>query len=75
MSSLTLGAVIGALPLVVKVGAKFVVAWPFTFHFLNGVRNLVWTSGRFLANRQVIRSGMVPVGFATVGAVGLACFV
>ncbi|KAL4944187.1 hypothetical protein BDV06DRAFT_210485 [Aspergillus oleicola] len=58
----------------VKVGVKTLVAWPFLFHCLNGVRHLVWDTGRGLNNRAVIRSGWVVVGVSGVGGVLLGLY-
>ncbi|KAL4914915.1 hypothetical protein BDW62DRAFT_204135 [Aspergillus aurantiobrunneus] len=55
-----------------KFALKFGVALPFTFHALNGVRHLVWDTGRGLTNLQVARSGWAVVGGSVVGAVLLA---
>lgn len=75
VSAAALAAAFGALPLLAKVGAKFAVALPFVFHCANGVRNLVWSTARFLGIRQVVRSGWFTVGVAVLGAGGLAWFV
>ncbi|KAL8959487.1 MAG: hypothetical protein Q9193_003658, partial [Seirophora villosa] len=45
------------LPTLVKGGLKFLVALPFTFHSFNGVRHLIWDSGREFANKSVVRTG------------------
>lgn len=62
----------GALPVLVKVGLKFGVALPFTYHSFNGVRHLVWDFGRELSNKQVARSGWAVVGLSLVGSAVLA---
>lgn len=51
---------------------KFLVSVPFVFHCVNGVRHLVWDSGRQFGNRRVVRSGWVVVGATVVGSLGLA---
>ena len=56
----------------VKVGVKFAVALPFTFHAFNGVRHLVWDTGRELGNRQVQVTGWAVVGASVVGSGVLA---
>ncbi|RDW79269.1 succinate:quinone oxidoreductase subunit C [Aspergillus mulundensis] len=57
-----------------KFAIKFAVAYPFTFHAFNGVRHLVWDTGRGLTNRQVARSGWAVVGASGVVATLLAAW-
>lgn len=33
------------LPVAVKSGVKLALAWPFTFHFCNGIKQLIYDSG------------------------------
>ena len=72
IESPALAAAVGSLPIVAKVALKFGVAFPFTFHSFNGLRHLVWDSGRGFANQTVIRSGWFVVGLSTVSAAVLA---
>lgn len=51
---------------------KLGLAMPFTYHCINGVRHLVWDTGRFLTNKQVIQTGWAMVGLSTVSALALA---
>lgn len=51
---------------------KGVVSLPFTYHCWNGVRHLVWDSGRQFANRQVQVSGYFVIGLTVVSSLGLA---
>lgn len=67
-----MAAAFGAWPVAAKVAAKFTVAFPFTFHGLNGVRHLVWDMGRELSNKQVQRTGWAVVGLSVTGAAILA---
>ncbi|KAI4087603.1 MAG: hypothetical protein LQ344_006667 [Seirophora lacunosa] len=62
------------LPTLVKGGLKFLVALPFTFHSFNGVRHLIWDSGREFANKSVVRSGWVVMGLTVVSSLGLAVY-
>ncbi|KAL8929486.1 MAG: hypothetical protein Q9208_001155 [Pyrenodesmia sp. 3 TL-2023] len=62
----------GELPTAVKAGMKFLIALPFTFHSFNGVRHLMWDSGRELANKSVVRTGWAVLGLTVVSSVGLA---
>lgn len=54
------------------MAVKFGVSLPFTFHSLNGVRHLVWDTGRELSNKAVQRTGWFVVGATVVGSGVLA---
>jgi hypothetical protein len=41
----TLVATFGSLPVAAKLGIKSVVAFPFAFHSINGLRHLTWDAG------------------------------
>ena len=71
VSSASLTASFGALPAVVKAGVKFVVALPFVFHTVNGVRHLVFDTGRGMGMVMVKRSGWAVVAVTVLGAAGL----
>ena len=45
MDVASLVAAFGALPVAAKVGIKSIVAFPFAFHSINGLRHLVWDTG------------------------------
>lgn len=51
---------------------KFGVSLPFTYHSWNGIRHLVWDSGRSFGNRQVQVTGFVVIGLTVVSSVALA---
>ncbi|MCJ1420643.1 hypothetical protein MMC32_007002 [Xylographa parallela] len=61
-------AAFGSLPLLAKVGLKFSVALPFTFHSFNGIRHLVWDTGRELSNKAVQNTGWAVVGISVASA-------
>lgn len=44
----TIAAAFGSLPLFVKTGVKFALSMPFTYHGFNGIKHLVWDTGRLL---------------------------
>ncbi|EXJ76558.1 succinate dehydrogenase (ubiquinone) cytochrome b560 subunit [Cladophialophora psammophila CBS 110553] len=71
LESASLAASFAALPVVLKVGLKALVAFPFTFHGLNGIRHLVWDTGAAFTNQQVIWTGWTVVGLSVVSALGL----
>ncbi|KAL8681359.1 MAG: hypothetical protein Q9186_002502 [Xanthomendoza sp. 1 TL-2023] len=72
LESSALAASFAELPTAVKLLLKFGVAVPFTFHSFNGVRHLVWDSGREFANKSVVRTGYVVMGLTVVSSGGLA---
>ena len=45
MDVATMVAAFGSLPVAAKVGIKAVVAFPFAFHSINGLRHLAWDTG------------------------------
>jgi len=75
LDSASLVAAFASWPVLAKMLAKFAFAMPFTFHSFNGVRHLFWDMGKQFSNAQVIRTGWITVGVATVSALGLALFV
>ncbi|PYI09957.1 hypothetical protein BO78DRAFT_361758 [Aspergillus sclerotiicarbonarius CBS 121057] len=75
LSSTALVTAFGALPLAAKVGIKFLVAWPFTFHLFGGVRYLATATARTLDNKaQFIKIAWAVVGTSAVAAAGLAVY-
>lgn len=76
LSSASLVAAFGGLPVAVKLAAKFCVAWPFTFHFLSGIRYIATSTGKTLNNKQVvIKIAWGVIGLSALSAVGLVAFV
>jgi succinate dehydrogenase (ubiquinone) cytochrome b560 subunit len=75
LDSVSLAAAFGAWPLLAKAGVKFALAWPFTFHCLNGLRHLMWDFALGFKNKFVIQSGWTVVGASLLSALGLAAFV
>ncbi|KIX98682.1 uncharacterized protein Z520_05983 [Fonsecaea multimorphosa CBS 102226] len=71
LESASLAASFAALPVILKVGLKALVAFPFTFHGLNGIRHLIWDTGAAFTNQQVIWTGWTVVGLSVVSALGL----
>lgn len=65
-------SVIATVPTAAKIGAKFLVAFPFTFHSFNGVRHLLWDTARGLTLKGVYSTGYTVLGLSTVSAVALA---
>lgn len=59
LDSATMVDAFGSLPIAVKTGLKFCVAMPFTYHAFNGVKHLIWDTGRLLGNVQIRRASWV----------------
>lgn len=54
------------------IAAKFTLAYPFTFHLVNGVRHLFWDTGKFLKMKEVYSTGYAMLGTAAVMAAVLS---
>lgn len=52
---------------------KFAVSLPFSFHSWNGIRHLVWDTGRELSNRQIQLTGWTVVGLTFLSS-GILAF-
>ncbi|CAF9922895.1 MAG: hypothetical protein HETSPECPRED_005176 [Heterodermia speciosa] len=68
LESASMAAAFGSLPVTAKVLLKFGIAMPFTFHSYNGVRHLMWDTGRGLTNKEVVRTGWTVVGLSVVSS-------
>jgi len=60
-----------SLPEWAKYTGKTILAIPFTFHSLNGLRHLTWDSTKLLSNSAVTRSGYAVVAGTIVSTVAL----
>ncbi|KAJ3877835.1 SDHC, cytochrome b subunit of succinate dehydrogenase [Lentinula edodes] len=58
------------LPDAVKYTGKFILALPFSFHSWNGIRHLLWDSGKFLTVK-----GAYSIGYAVLGATTISTLV
>lgn len=56
MDSASFANTFAGLPLVLKEGAKFAIAFPFVFHFLNGIKQVVYDAGIGYAKRTIKRA-------------------
>lgn len=72
VSATAIAGAFGALPLVVKIAAKFILATPFTFHAFNGVRHLIWDMVKLVNNKGVISSGKIVLGLTAISSAILA---
>lgn len=59
------------LHMIVTTMAKFIIALPFSFHFLNGIRHIIWDVGYLWTPIEVDRSGYILLFLAVALAVHL----
>lgn len=52
--------------------AKFILAFPFSYHFCNGIRHLIWDLGKFLNLQGVYTTGYTMLGLAGVMTIVLS---
>lgn len=71
LESASLVAAFAGLPVAVKAGAKFLVAWPFVFHLFNGVRHAAYDMAWGFNKRVIVRSGWYLWGASIVASLGL----
>ncbi|KAI1414463.1 succinate dehydrogenase cytochrome b560 subunit [Hypoxylon sp. FL1857] len=70
VESATLADAAASLPPVLKTGLKLVVAWPFFFHFSNGIRHLVWDFAIGFKKHTIQQTSYVVLGASIVGTLG-----
>jgi succinate dehydrogenase (ubiquinone) cytochrome b560 subunit len=61
-----------SLPVAAKLAAKFAMAFPFTFHGVNGVGHSIWDTWRSLQRKQIVAQGCTILGLSFMSAVYLA---
>ncbi|PTB69422.1 putative succinate dehydrogenase cytochrome b subunit [Trichoderma citrinoviride] len=54
VESAALASGFAALPFVVKGAIKFALAFPFTFHFINGIKHLIYDVGVGFAKKHIL---------------------
>ncbi|KAI1078664.1 hypothetical protein F5B20DRAFT_546851 [Whalleya microplaca] len=76
LESAAVAEAFGGLPAVVKTGAKFLVAWPFVFHSVNGCRHLfTWDFfARGFSKSFIYKGSWFVWSLSLVSALGLAFF-
>lgn len=72
LESAVIAASFAAWPVFLQVATKAIVALPFTFHCLNGVRHLIWDTAKMITNKKVNQSGWTVVALSTISALALA---
>lgn len=50
---------------------KYFIALPATYHTINGVRHLLWDSGKFLKLNEVYLTGYITLALSVVAALTL----
>lgn len=71
VDSASLVALFSALPVAAQVLLKTLAAFPFAFHSWNGIRHLIWDSGREVNVKGVYRTGYAILGLTAVSALAL----
>lgn len=61
-----------SMPYLLKGLVKAGITFPFAFHSWNGIRHLVWDTGRELTLKGVYRTGYAVLGLAAISSLGLA---
>lgn len=75
LESASVAAAFAAWPLAAKVTVKMGLAWPFMFHFLNGIKHLYHDmTAKGFRKVQVKKLEMLVWGATTVSALGLVAF-
>ncbi|KAI8869616.1 cytochrome b560 subunit of succinate dehydrogenase [Ramicandelaber brevisporus] len=63
---------LSTVPAGVKVAGKATLSWLVTYHMFNGMRHLLWDTGRALTMRGVYATGYAVLGSSAVTALILA---
>jgi len=64
-------SIIASLPEAFKYTGKALLAAPFAFHSFNGLRHLLWDSGKFMTVKGCYSTGYAVIGATAVATVGL----
>lgn len=70
----TLVSAFAGLPIYAKIGAKAAAAFPFAFHFANGIRHLIWDFGKELTIKGVYRTGYTVLAVSAIAGTYLTFF-
>ena len=75
LESASLVAAAAALPAAAKGAVKLLIAWPFAFHCINGVRHLLWDAALVgFQRRSIVQTGWYIWGASFVSALYMAFF-
>ena len=72
LESQTIAEAFGAMPDAAKIGIKGILALPFTYHAWNGIRHLIWDTGKMLDMKGVYTGGYVVLGLTGLSTIYLA---
>ncbi|RDA91806.1 hypothetical protein CP533_2837 [Ophiocordyceps camponoti-saundersi (nom. inval.)] len=72
LESASLAAAFASWPLFAKGAVKFVLGFPFTFHFLNGIKHLVYDMGIGFAKSSIKQGEMLLWITSVLGGLALA---
>ncbi|KAI1808221.1 hypothetical protein F4811DRAFT_501577 [Daldinia bambusicola] len=70
IESASLAAAAASLPPLVLAGFKTLVAWPFFFHFANGVRHLTWDLTYGFKKATIAQTSYAVLGASIIGTLG-----
>lgn len=51
---------------------KFMLAFPLTYHFWNGIRHMIWDTGRCLSIKEVYVTGYIMLALALASGAALS---
>ena len=74
LDSASIAEAFGSWPFAVKTALKFGLTMPFTYHAFNGVKHLVWDSGRLLGKRESGKATWVVLICSMSASLGLALY-
>lgn len=74
LDSASIVAAFGSLPVMTKAAVKFSMTMPFIWHAFNGVKHLVWDTGRLLGKTQSGRASWVVLICSGTVSLGLAIY-
>jgi succinate dehydrogenase (ubiquinone) cytochrome b560 subunit len=62
LDSGTIAAAFESLQFAIKTAVKFGLSMPFTYHVFNGVKHLVWDTGRLLRKKYSAQASWMVLG-------------
>ncbi len=72
LESASIAAAVAGMSFAVKGALKFLIAWPFVFHSVNGVRHLLWDRGFGFVRDRITNTGWVVWSVSVVGGLFVA---
>ncbi|CAB4401232.1 cytochrome b560 subunit of succinate dehydrogenase [Rhizophagus irregularis] len=68
----TLVAAVSTLPPTLKLAGKFCISYAFTYHTFNGIRHLIWDTGKALTIKGVYGTGYAVLILSTLSSIVLS---